>query len=218
MSPSAPGAEEDGLALLSPAMRRVAERGVERRYRRGTLLIQEGEPGGALYFIVRGSLRAYAAGRDGQEFTFGYYGAGEYLGELSLDGGPRSANVMVESAALCRVVSRQTLERCIADEPVLAFELLAKVIRRARDLSARASDLALNNAYGRLVALLREAALPQDDGTHWLPIVLTQAQMAQQIGCSRTMVTKLLGDLVRGGFLRLDHRRWRLLRELPPKW
>ncbi|WP_201495019.1 Crp/Fnr family transcriptional regulator [Rubrivivax sp. A210] len=211
-------ADEDGLALLSPAMRGVAERGAERRYRRGALLIQEGDPGGTLYFIVRGRLRAYAASADGQEFTYGIYGAGEYMGELSLDGGPRSANVIVEQAAVCRIVTRQTLEQCIAERPELAFELLAKVIHRARNLSTRARDLALGDAYSRLVPLLRDAALPQPDGTRWMPVALTQEQLAQQVGCSRTMVTKLLGDLVRGGYLRQDQRRWRLLRPLPPRW
>jgi len=46
---------------------------------------------------------------------------------------------------------------------------------------------------------------------------LTQEQLAQQVGCSRTMITRLLGDLVKGGYLRQDERRWRILRPLPPK-
>lgn len=203
---------------MSPALRVVAERGTERRYRKGTILIEEGEIGGALYFIVRGRLRAYSARADGQEFTFGYYGPGEYMGELSLDGGPRSASVIVDEAAVCRIVTRQTLEQCIAQDPGITFELMAKVIRLARGLSTRARDLALNDAYGRLVLLLHGQAQPQADGSRWMPTVLTQEQLARQIGCSRTMVTKLLGDLVKGGYLCRDERRWRLLRELPPKW
>ncbi len=75
MSPApAPVLPDDGLGRLSPALRTVAERGVERRYRRGTLLIQEGEPGGTPYFIVRGRLRALTARDGGQECTFGFYG------------------------------------------------------------------------------------------------------------------------------------------------
>jgi len=216
--PPTPDDANDGLARLSPAMRAVAERGVERRYRRGTLLIQEGEPGGTLYFIVRGRLRAFTARADGQEFTFGYYGPGEFMGELSLDGGPRSASVIVEAAAVCRIVTRQTLEACIAQTPSLAFELLSKVIGRARDLSTRARDLALGDAYSRLAQLLRDSAAAQDDGTHWMPAPLTQEQLAGQVGCSRTMITKLLGDLVKGGYVRLDQRRLRLLKPLPTRW
>jgi CRP/FNR family cyclic AMP-dependent transcriptional regulator len=199
-------------------MRRVADQGEERRYRRGTLLIQEGDSGGSLYVILSGRLRAFTAKPDGQEFTFGIYGPGEYMGELSLDGGPRSASVVVESTAVCRIVTRQTLERCIAEDPTLAFELLTKVIHRARDLSNRARDLALNDAYGRLALLLQSQGVPQADGSLWLPQRLTQAQLAQQIGCSRTMVTKLLGDLVKGQYLQLDDKRWRVLRKLPDHW
>ncbi len=211
-------ADADGLALLPPALRGVAERGAERSYRRGTLLIQEGEPGGSLYFICRGRLRAYSARADGQEFTFGYYGPGEYMGEMSLDGGPRSASVIVESAAVCRIVTRQTLEQCIAADPSISFELMARVIRLARGLSNRARDLALNDAYGRLVQLLRQEAVLQPDGTRWMPVPITQEELGQQIGSSRTMVTKLLGDLVKGGYLRRDDKRWRVLRPLPNKW
>ena len=213
-----PGPQPDGLSLLRPSLRQLAERGVERRYRRGTILIHEGEPGGSLYFIVRGLVRAYTASSDGHEFTFGFYGPGEYMGELSLDGGARSASVIVEQNALCRIVTRQTIERAIVSDPGVAFEILAKVIRRARDLSIRARDLALNNAYGRLAQLLRTEARPQPDGTAWMPRVLTQEQMAQQIGCSRPMVTRLLGDLVKGSYLRRDQKRWRILRPLPPEW
>ena len=213
-TPSAP----NGLALLSSALRAVAERGIERRYRKGTILIEEGESGGALYFIVSGRLRAYSARADGQEFTFGFYGPGEYMGEMSLDGGPRSASVIVDETAVCRIVSKPMLEQCIAQEPAITFELMAKVIRLARGLSTRARDLALNDAYGRLVQLLNGQAQAQPDGTRWMPTVLTQEQLAQQIGCSRTMVTKLIGDLVKGAYLRQDDRRWRLLRDLPPKW
>ncbi len=218
MTASAPPPEGDGLDLLHPALRAVALLGTERRYRKGAILMEEGDPGGTLYFIVSGRLRAYTATPEGQEFTFGYYGPGEYLGEMSLDGEPRSASVMVDSASVCRIVPKATLERCIAQDPQVTYQLLGKVVRMVRALSVRARDLALNDAYGRLVQLLRQQAEPQPDGTQWMPQALTQAELAQHVGCSRTMVTKLLGDLTTGGYLRLDEKRWRLLRPLPPKW
>jgi CRP/FNR family cyclic AMP-dependent transcriptional regulator len=215
---SASASGDDGLSQLPPALRAVALRGVERRYRKGAILMHEGDAGGTMVFIVSGRLRAYSASAEGQEFTFGYYGPGEYMGELSLDGEPRSASVIVETAVVCRIVTRATLEACIAQDPSITFLLLSKVVRLVRALSVRARDLALNDAYGRLAGLLREGAVAQADGSLCMPLPLTQEQLAQQVGCSRTMVTKLIGDLTKGGYLRLDDRRWRILRPLPPKW
>ena len=211
-------APEPARPALSAALLAVAAQGMERRYKRGTILIAEGEPGGALYFIETGLLRSYSERADGQQYTFGLHGPGEVVGEFTLDGGPRAASVMVEQAATCRTVHRVTLERAIAADPSLAFELLSLVIRRARSLSARARDLALNDAYGRLALWLRESSVAQGDGTRWVQLPMTQAQLAQTLGCSRPMVTRLLGDLVKGGYLRQDEGRWRLLRALPPRW
>ncbi len=213
-----PRLADDGLSGLHPSLRAVALLGVVRRYRKGALLWQEGDPGGSLLFIVSGQLRAYSSSDEGQEFTFGYYGPGEYLGEMTLDGGMRSASVVVEAASVCRVVSRATLEACIAEDPAITFLLLSKLVFLVRSLSVRARNLALNDAYGRLVQLLLDGAVVQLDGSHWMPLALTQTQLAQQIGCSRSMVTKLLGDLTKGGYLRQDQRRWRILRAPPPKW
>ncbi len=212
----------DPFGHFTPRLSQLARQGQVRRYRRGTLLIREGEPGGSLYFVLSGMLRAYTAREDGQEFTFGFYGVGETLGELSLDGGVRSAHVTVETPAECSHVDAATLRRCIAQDPALAFELLAVVARRARLISTRARDLALTDAYGRLVVVLRTGSVPQPDGTACMAYPLTQEKLARQIGCSRTMVTRLLGDLVKGQYLRQEQREqgrvWVTLRPLPARW
>jgi CRP/FNR family cyclic AMP-dependent transcriptional regulator len=197
----------------------LARSGVERRYRRGLLLMQEGEPGGSLYFVLAGRLRAYRAGDDGQEFTYGHSGAGEVLGELSLDGGPRSANVVVEEDALCRVVDGALLRQRMAADPELAYELLCRVIRRARVLSERVSGLKLHDSYGRLAQLLAQETRVEADGTRITQQRWTQAELAQRLDCARTMVTRLVGDLRDGGYLRREvDGRWRVLRDLPPRW
>ena len=149
------------LPALSEALRALAHRGEVRRYRKNTLLIEEGDHGDTLYLILAGRLRSYAIGDKGREITYGVYGPGEYLGEMSLDGGPRSANVITLEASSCVVITRTTLERHIAEYPQFAFELIAKVIRRARAATLSAKQLALNDVYGRLVLLLNSLAVAQ---------------------------------------------------------
>jgi CRP/FNR family cyclic AMP-dependent transcriptional regulator len=206
------------FSAFSPLLARVAEQGLVKRYRRGVILMQEGEPGGSLYFVLSGLLRAYTTRADGREFTLSFSDAGETLGELSLDGGPRSANVTVETAAVCSFVTRNTLERCVNREPALAFELLALVARRARNATILATELALDKAQDRLLRLLRAGSVHGDDGRLCMAYPLTHKQMAQQIGCGSPMVTKMLGDLVRQGYLRQEQRPqgrvWVILRPL----
>ncbi len=204
--------------MLSEGLRALAQRGEIRRYRKNTLLIEEGDHGDTLYLILAGRLRSYASGDKGREITYGIYGPGEYLGEMSLDGGPRSANVATLDACTCVVITRTTLLQHIAEHPEFAFELIAKVIRRARAATLSAKQLALNDVYGRLVQLLNALAVEQPDGTRVVGEKLTQHEMANRLGCSREMVSRLLKDLSAGSYLRLeDHRMW-LLRPLPARW
>ncbi|MBP7668417.1 MAG: Crp/Fnr family transcriptional regulator [Burkholderiaceae bacterium] len=204
--------------VMSEALSELAARGELRRYRKGTLLIQEGDHGDTIFIIQSGRLRAFSAGDNDREITYGVYGPGEYLGELSLDGGPRSASVITLEACTCSVVGRRTLERFIGERPEFAFELLAKVIRRARTATHSARQLALNDVYGRLRALLQGVAQPQPDGTQRVVDRLTHQEMANRLGCSREMVSRLMKDLERGGYLQVQDSQFVLVKPLPQRW
>ena len=213
-----PAAPPEGDALMSPALAALCDRGETRRYRKGTLLIQEGDHGDTLFIILSGRLRAFSIGDNDREITYGEYGPGEYLGEMSLDGGPRSASVITLAATQCVVVSRRTLERFIAEQPEFAFELLAKVIRRARVATVSARQLALNDVYGRLRLLLVSLLLPAADGAPRLLQRLTHKDMASRIGCSREMVSRLMKDLERGGYVQQQGEHYLLVKALPQRW
>ena len=193
--------------------------GVPRRYRRGALLIQEGETGDTLYIVLQGRLRAFLGDDSGKELTLGTYGPLEYVGEMSLDGGPRSANVEATEASTCAVVSRATLLAYIADHPEFAFELMGRLIRRARLATESARSVALIDVYGRLVRLLNQLAGEADaHGERALRERMTHQELAQHLACSREMVSRLLKDLETGGYIAVRERRLHLLKALPARW
>jgi CRP/FNR family cyclic AMP-dependent transcriptional regulator len=202
-----------------PALAALAARGVTRGYRKGTLLIEEGTQGDTMYLVCKGRVKAFSSDVRGREVVYGVYGPGEYLGEMSLDGGPRSASVMTLEACVCVVLTRQTLTNHIAAHPEFAFELLTRVIRRARIATQNTRSMALLDAYGRLAQLLDSLALPQADGTRLIAERPTHAALAARVGCSREMVSRLMTDLVRGSFIADEPARaLRLMRALPPRW
>lgn len=197
----------------------LAALGVSRRYRRGALLIQEGETGDTLYIVQQGRLRAFVSDNHGRELTLGLYGPLEYVGEMSLDGGPRSANVEAAEASTCSVVSRAILLDYIGAHPAFALELMARLIRRARLATESARSVALIDVYGRLVRLLNEMAGEADErGERPLKERLTHQQMSQHLACSREMVSRLLKDLETGGYIAVRDRWIALCKPLPARW
>ncbi len=211
-------AAPDPLAVLPESLRLLAQRGELKRYRKGHRLIEEGEYGQTIFIILSGRVRVFSSGERDREITYGTYGAGEYIGEISLDGGPRSASVVTIEPCECAVVTRQTLTQHIAEHPEFAFDLLAKVIRRARAATLSAKQLALNDVYGRLVLLLNSLAVPQDDGTRVISERMTHQEMANRLGCSREMVSRLMKDLENGGYLVATDGSYSVVRTLPSRW
>lgn len=208
----------DPYGALPDALRQLAVRGDLRRYRKGVTLIQEGDQGDVLYIVLAGRVRVFGSGDNGREITYGTYGAGEYLGEISLDGGPRSASVTTLEQTDCALVTRQTLLLHITEHPEFAFDLLAKVIRRARAATLSTKQLALKDVYGRLVLLLNSLAMPPVDGTRLITERLTHQEMANRLGCSREMVSRLMKDLEAGGYVTVIDGGMRIDRTLPTRW
>jgi CRP/FNR family transcriptional regulator, cyclic AMP receptor protein len=206
------------LQVLPPALRALAARGTPRSYRKGTLIIEEGTQGDTLYLLLAGKVKAFSSDARGREVVYGVYGPGDYFGEMSLDGGPRSASVMAESACICAMLTRQTLLDHIRSDPQFAFELLARVIRRARMATQSARSMALLDVYGRVVQFLESLPSIPDDDMRVIDGPLTHADIAARVGCSREMVSRLMKDLERGGYVRHDRRQMRLALRLPSAW
>jgi CRP/FNR family transcriptional regulator, cyclic AMP receptor protein len=211
--PPAPGAG------LSDAMRALAQQGTLRSYRKGAIIVSEGDLGDTLYILQSGHVRIFGADAQAREVTYATTAAPDYFGEMSLDGGTRSASVEALDACQCIVVTAQRVREHIAQSPELAFELITKIIGRARATTVTVRNLALLDAYGRLAATLNALAEPPDaSGVRPIPARTTHADLAQRIGASREMVSKILRDLEKGGYISVDQRRLALVKKLPAKW
>lgn len=220
-SAAAPPANDPFGSVTDPSLRALAERGVVRRYRRGTIVIDEGDTGDTLFVVLTGRLRVFSSGGDGardREVTFNVHGPGECVGEMSLDGGPRSASVITVEPATCSVITRPTLREQIARDPDLALLLISRVIRRARLATESARGMATLDVYGRLVRRLEALAVDDGTGRRRVPERTTHAMLASEIGCSREMVSRLLKDLTGGGYVAVEDRRLVLLKALPRSW
>jgi CRP-like cAMP-binding protein len=103
-------------ALSEAAFRRVLGTLVLRRLPAGALVIREGEPGNAFYFVASGQLRVFATDGLGRQTELAQLGEHAVFGEMALlSAQPRSASVACVSEVDLLEVGRQALAQ-LADE------------------------------------------------------------------------------------------------------
>jgi len=209
------GSTESSQWSLKASLNRLADTGVERHYRSGTVLINEGDEGGSLFLIREGAVQAYVQGPAGRVLTLSTYRAGEYVGEMALDGGPRSASIVTIESTTCSVISPVALRAHIHREPDFAIDLIMRLIQRTRIATESARGLALLDVYGRVRKLLQDES-ERDEGTGELVVKnITHQDIANRIGASREMISKILKELSHGGYISTGRRQITLLKALP---
>ncbi|MDQ6628870.1 MAG: Crp/Fnr family transcriptional regulator [Pseudomonadota bacterium] len=192
----------------------LATHGNARAFRANTILINEGDVGDSLFIVLSGRLRAYASSVDGRDVVLGDYGPGEYVGELALDGGLRSASVKTLEATSCRVVQGAELRGFLSEHPDFAVHLSEKLTRMVRRLTEQVKSLALQDVYGRMVRVLMELSEPAGD-ERLVRQKLTQQDIADRVGSSREMVNRVLKELTAGGYVSLREGCYVIHRKLP---
>jgi len=212
------GIERGPLSRLEDeALRPLLQRAVTKSYPKNAIIISEGDKTEGLYIIVAGRVRIFLANDNGKEVTLGVEGPGEYFGEMTLDGGPRSASVVTLEPSRFLVVPRADLEAFLGEHPAFAVHVLGKLIRRVRILTNNVKSLELQDVYGRFTRLLHELAVEQD-GKRVVLEKLTQQEIANRIGASREMVSLIVKDLTKGGYLSLSGKRMTIEKKLPLEW
>ncbi len=188
-----------------------------RTYPRNTVVINEGDDTDAVYFILSGRVKVFLADENGREVDIGFLGNGEYFGEMALEPGYRSASVITIDACRFAIMRIEDFRIFLRNHPDFAFQLITRLVRRARTVTKSLKNLALLDVYGRLAQLLHELA--RAEGDHWIiDEPLSQQQIACRIGCSREMVSRIFKDLVAGGYLSVLRGHIEIRRRLPRSW
>jgi CRP/FNR family cyclic AMP-dependent transcriptional regulator len=204
-------------ALPDALLQRIADRAPVRKFPKHAVLVMEGDDTDSLYVLLSGRVRAYVSAADGRELEVNRMGRGEYFGEVTLDGGPRSASVAALEDCGCAVVPRAELNRLLQDVPEFGQHMIRKLAHRVRTLTGHMRDLALMDVYGRVARLLLDLA-EDVDGRLVIKEALTQKDIARRIGCSREMISRIFSDLSQGGYLLRDGRTLVISKRPPARW
>jgi CRP/FNR family cyclic AMP-dependent transcriptional regulator len=203
--------------LPQPLLDQIAAVATVRTFAKRAIIVTEGDDTDSLYVVLSGKARVFVADEKGREVQLNQLGTGEYFGEVTLDGGPRSASVMAVEDCRCAIVKRTELTAFLEQHPELALHVMRKLARRVRDLTESVRSLALMDVYGRVARLLLELA-EEEDGKLVIRENLTHKDIASRVGASREMISRIFSDLAVGGYVRKEDGNLVIARKPPPRW
>jgi len=179
-----------------------------KRLRAREVLFRKGDPGSALYGVLRGRLRVYSTGPDAKEVVFRFLEAGDVVGEVALfDAQVRSATV--EAVEPCELLSlqRRDLLPFLEQHPRVAIKLAAILARSLRELSQRVEDeLSLTipaRLARKLLALMRTHGRDAAGGTR-IEQRLPQHVLGELVGATRESVNKQMRLWVSAGAIAVE--------------
>lgn len=172
-----------------------------------TIILREGEKPDSLYVILYGKVKIYVSDKDGNEVIVNMQGRGDFFGEMALlDEAPRSASVMTKEPTRLSIITKAAFRECLAAHPDIAYNLIRTLTQRVRQLTENVRNLALLDVYGRVARTLLHLAVPCGDRL-LVEQKLTHQEIANMVGASREMVSRILKDLANKGFITVGRKR-----------
>lgn len=193
------------------------------RFPRNTLIMEQGERTTGLYIVLSGKVRVFLTGDQEmfdrpKEVSLSIEGEGSYIGEISLlDLEPRTASVKTLEDSCFLLISREALTQVIHQNPEVALSLIKGITKRFRSTIDSVKRLAFSTVYKRLVAVMMEMAEPEGDKLV-IRDRLTHQNLADLVGSSRVMVSRILKDLTTGEYISTQKGRIVINRKLPDQY
>jgi len=217
---SEPGLGEQAMfpELTRDELDFLASQGIHKRFPKNSILISEGDESDSLYILLDGKVKIYASDNYGKDVVINIQGPGEVFGEIAMiDETPRSASVMAIEPVDVAFLSQVKFENCLLERPQLAVKFLGILVERIRSLTDVAKNLALKDVYGRVAYTLDKLA-EDVDGERIVRIRLTHQDIANMVGSSREMVSRIMKDLTTGEYIESKDKHIILRKKLPEAW
>ncbi len=180
----------------------VADAVSKRRFKRGEVIVGQGEKSNTLFIILTGRVRVVTSDKRGREVILATLQPGDYIGEMSLiDNEPHSATVRAEVQTDMLTLGRAEFARCLPENSSMSYAIMKGLVQRLRHADRKIESLALMDVYGRVARALLEFAQPDREGVMTIRERISRQDIAKMVGASREMVSRVMKDLEDRGFI-----------------
>lgn len=192
------------LAPLAATLRRQV-------YRKGQIILHQGEPGDSLFVVVSGQVRIFTLSPDGYELSVWICEPGDFFGEMALlTGEPRSASAEAMRRTEALILCRQTFHEQLLSNPQAALRIIESLSQRLRRTTESFEELASLSVPQRIASRLLDLAgrygRPQENGI-LIDLDLSQEAVASLVGTTRESANRALSSMRDQGLVHVDRVR-----------
>ena len=174
-----------------------------KKYRKNEIIFSQGEVAGAIFYIQKGKVKVTVLSEQGKEAVVGILAQGQFFGEGCLDGAKlRTSTTHAIEDCLLTAITKAAMVAMLAAEPKFAAFFLAYLLSRNSRIEDDLIDQLFNSSERRLARLLLLLADFGKEGiTQAVPVILSQATLADMIGTTRSRVSFFMNRFRKKGFI-----------------
>lgn len=110
---------------------------VEKSFRKGEIIMKEGDVGKSFFKLLEGKAGVYADYAKKNPFRLGFLNAGEFFGEMAiLEESPRSATIVAETAVTVVEIPDKEMTKYFKENPDQIIELMKHLGNRIQTMAA----------------------------------------------------------------------------------
>lgn len=186
-------------------------------YKKNTTIMNQGSRGTSMYVVLVGRLKVYTLDAEGNQTILAFLNKGDFVGELALfDEEPRSASVVTMEKSRLLKLNRQMLLDFLHRHPDACMPIFRALTQRIRSIDEVVCNLTQKDVYGRLRRTLQNQAV--EEGGRLITPRLTHQELADMVGSSREMISRILKELRIGEYINIESKRIILEKKLPTRW
>ncbi|MGE5618386.1 MAG: Crp/Fnr family transcriptional regulator [Sphingomonadaceae bacterium] len=192
--------------LPDPELERIRPLVRQRSFERGDIVILEGEPCEAIYFVGTGGVKVFKTSPEGKEQVLRIMKPGDTFNEVPVfDCGTNPASVEALDSTTLYLLRSEDLQRLMREVPGISRNVIRILASRLRHMVELVEDLSFRHVTGRVAKILLQHA--HDSGSGDGRGRLTQQQMATMAGTAREMVGRALKGLEQAGAIKVERGR-----------
>lgn len=194
-------------SLDNQQLMRVISLIIHKEYKRGELLVMEGEHLDSLVILNEGQVKAFRTTQEGREQILHIFSEGDFFGERNLLRDQTSAYSVeaLEEAHVC-LIHKRDFQMLIQEYPDIALKVMEELCQRLDRLENTVETMGTRPVEARVSSVLLEFAnkygKPNSKGI-MIDLPLSREGIAHYIGLTRETVSRKMSALQDEGILEM---------------